>query len=42
MALYQHLKERNIIAAPRGNRLRISPHFYNTVEEIEELIRALP
>jgi selenocysteine lyase/cysteine desulfurase len=42
MALYAHLKQRNIIAAPRGDRLRVSPHLYNTREEIDALIDALP
>ena len=42
MALYAHLKERNIITAPRGDRLRIAPHAYNLPEEIEALIDALP
>jgi selenocysteine lyase/cysteine desulfurase len=42
MELYSHLKQRNIVTAPRGDRLRISPHFYNTFEEIDELVRALP
>jgi selenocysteine lyase/cysteine desulfurase len=42
MDLYAHLKKRNIITAPRGDRLRISPHLYNTLEEIDELINALP
>jgi selenocysteine lyase/cysteine desulfurase len=42
MDLYTHLKKRKIITAPRGDRLRISPHFYNTLEEIDELVRALP
>jgi selenocysteine lyase/cysteine desulfurase len=42
MDLYSHLKKRNIITAPRGDRLRISPHFYNTAEDIDELVRALP
>ena len=42
MDLYSHLKNKNIITAPRGNRLRISPHFYNTLEEIDELVKALP
>jgi cysteine desulfurase/selenocysteine lyase len=42
MELYAQLKKRNIITAPRGDRLRISPHLYNTVEEIEELVKALP
>jgi selenocysteine lyase/cysteine desulfurase len=40
--LYSHLKKRNIITAPRGDRLRISPHFYNTQTEIDELLAALP
>ncbi len=29
MSLYAHLRERHIITAPRGDRLRISPHLYN-------------
>jgi selenocysteine lyase/cysteine desulfurase len=42
MDLYAHLKQRNIVTAPRGDRLRISPHLYNTVEEMDELVKALP
>ena len=42
MDLYTHLKKRNIITAPRGDRLRISPHLYNTMEEMDELVKALP
>ena len=42
MDLYAHLKKRNIITAPRGNRLRVSPHFYNTLAEIDDLVKALP
>jgi selenocysteine lyase/cysteine desulfurase len=42
MALYAHLKHGNIITAPRGDRLRIAPHLYNTVTEIDELIASLP
>jgi cysteine desulfurase / selenocysteine lyase len=42
MSLYHHLKKHGIIAAPRGDRLRISPHFYNTAEDIEDLVNALP
>lgn len=42
MALYVHLKKRNIITAPRGDRLRIAPHVYNTPEEIDALVEALP
>ena len=42
MALYHRLHTRNIITAPRGDRLRIAPHFYNTPAEIEKFIIALP
>ena len=41
-ALYAHLRDRNIVTAPRGDRLRIAPHAYNLPEEIDELIDALP
>ena len=42
MDLYAHLKQRNIITAPRADRLRIAPHLYNTLEEIDGLVSALP
>jgi selenocysteine lyase/cysteine desulfurase len=42
MALYAHLVSRNIVTAPRGDRLRISPHLYNTSLEIDAFIDALP
>jgi selenocysteine lyase/cysteine desulfurase len=42
MELYAHLKKRDIVTAPRGDRLRISPHFYNSFAEIGELLKALP
>lgn len=42
MTLYAHLKKRDIIVAPRGERLRIAPHLYNTREDIDALIDALP
>jgi len=41
MSLFVQLKQQNIITAPRGDRLRISPHFYNTPQEIDEVIRCL-
>jgi len=40
--LFRVLRSQNIITAPRMNRLRISPHFYNTREEVDKLIEALP
>jgi selenocysteine lyase/cysteine desulfurase len=42
MALYARLKQQNIITAPRGDRLRIAPHLYNTPDEIDQLVEALP
>ena len=42
MALYHELNEKNIVTAPRGDRLRIAPHFYNTASEVDEFVRALP
>lgn len=41
-ALYAHLKAKNIVTAPRGDRLRIAPHFYNTADEIDQFADALP
>jgi cysteine desulfurase / selenocysteine lyase len=42
MSIYAHLRDRQIVTAPRGDRLRISPHLYNTVEEIDGLVDSLP
>ncbi|MEK7830973.1 MAG: aminotransferase class V-fold PLP-dependent enzyme, partial [Acidobacteriota bacterium] len=40
--LYRILNDRRIITTPRLGRLRISPHLYNTREEIDQLIESLP
>jgi cysteine desulfurase/selenocysteine lyase len=40
--LYGALRSRDIITAPRMNRLRISPHFYNTRQEVDTLVSTLP
>jgi cysteine desulfurase / selenocysteine lyase len=40
--LYQRLAAQRIVTTQRLGRLRISPHFYNTREEIEQLIGCLP
>ena len=42
MQLYSHLKKRRIITAPRSDRLRIAPHFYNSFEDIDLLLATLP
>ena len=41
-AVMEALKEAGITAAVRGGRLRFSPHFYNTREEIDRAVEALP
>ncbi|MBA3601881.1 MAG: hypothetical protein H0W45_11745, partial [Acidobacteria bacterium] len=38
----ENLQNQNIIISPRGDRLRIAPHFYNIKEEIEKLAESLP
>jgi cysteine desulfurase / selenocysteine lyase len=40
--LYKHLLRQNIVVAPRGDRLRVAPHIYNTFDEIEKLLASLP
>lgn len=41
--LRRHLRqEYRIVVATRRGRLRASPHFYNSTQEIEQLIDALP
>ncbi len=40
--LANHLLEHDIIVSPRGDRLRIAPHFFNNESDIERLIEALP
>jgi selenocysteine lyase/cysteine desulfurase len=42
MDLFIHLKKENVVTAPRGQGLRIAPHLYNTVEEIDQLVVSLP
>ena len=37
----EQLAERNIHVAARGSIVRISPHFYNVIEEIDTLLNAL-
>ena len=36
--LYQHLQGNGVICALRGGGIRFSPHFYNTLEEIDRAL----
>lgn len=35
------LQKKNIVVSPRANGIRVSPHFYNTEEEIDRLVEAV-
>jgi len=37
--LFEYLTSKKIICSFRGGMLRIAPHFYNTTEEIDELVK---
>ena len=37
----KRLEEEHIVVAPRVNTIRVSPHFYNTEEEIDLLLQKL-
>jgi selenocysteine lyase/cysteine desulfurase len=38
----KHLEREKIIVSPRGDRIRIAPHFFNNREDIERLVKNLP
>ncbi len=38
----KQLEERRVIISPRGDRVRIAPHFYNDRSDIERFVEALP
>jgi selenocysteine lyase/cysteine desulfurase len=38
----RRLQQEGVVVAPRVNALRVSPHFYNTEEEIDALLEKLP
>lgn len=40
--IVKHLHKNKIIVIPRGDRVRISPHIYNTQSDIKKLLAALP
>lgn len=40
--LYENLRGENIIVSPRGDRLRIAPHFFNNEADIDRIVECLP
>lgn len=36
--LYKHLQENGVVCALRGGGIRFSPHFYNSLEEIDRAL----
>jgi selenocysteine lyase/cysteine desulfurase len=41
-AIYHALEEKKIIVSARDGRVRVAPHLFNNLEDIERLIEALP
>lgn len=41
LALFEKLKNNNIICSPRGGGIRVSLHYYNTEDELENLLEIL-
>jgi len=39
--LFQKLKKNNVICSQRGNGLRVSFHFYNSIEDLDRLIEVI-
>ena len=39
--LYEYLINQNIIVSLRSGMIRIAPHFYNTAEEVDEVVAAV-
>jgi selenocysteine lyase/cysteine desulfurase len=39
--LFRHFLKRRVLAAQRGNAVRLSPHFYNNESDVERLFEAL-
>lgn len=40
--IYQLLQKNNVVCALRGNGIRLSPHVYNTEEEMDQVLNLLP
>ena len=40
--IFKHLENNGIVVSARGDRLRISPHFFNNRKDMERLVESLP
>lgn len=40
--IFKHLESEGIVVSPRGDRLRIAPHFFNNRGDIDRLLANLP
>ena len=40
--VFEHLEQRKIIVSPRGDKVRIAPHFFNNEDDIQRLVENLP
>ncbi len=40
--IYRHLKAKKIVVSDREGRVRIAPHLFNNLEDIDRLVEALP
>ena len=41
-SIHEHLLSRQIVCAVRGGKIRFAPHLFNTLDEVEQVIAALP
>jgi selenocysteine lyase/cysteine desulfurase len=39
--LFNHLMKANVVCSRRGNGIRISLHYYNTLEEIDSILEII-
>ncbi|MEN8260355.1 MAG: aminotransferase class V-fold PLP-dependent enzyme [Pseudomonadota bacterium] len=40
-AVYAHLRDKGVICAQRGGGIRFSPHFYTTIDELDEAMATI-
>ena len=39
--LYRHLTEHSVLCAPRGGGIRLSPHFYTPLQQLDEVLELI-